>query len=139
MGKLDTALFDYLTTDPGFESLVGDRLFPIRIPEGAGLPAVTYARVSAQRTPDYDPFDVTHAFVRARMQFNCWSRLAEEAMEIGEAVLLALSGYGGDMGGQLVGATFAVLEQDTYEGISKLYRRSLDFIILYEEDLTPSS
>lgn len=139
MPRLEEALFDYLTNDPGFESLVGDRLFPFHIPEGAAFPNVTYGRVSAQRDYDYDPFESTNAFVRVRMGFHCWSRNPEEAMKIGEAVLLALSGYEGDMGGQLVGASFAVLEQDTYEGETKLYRRSLDFQILYEEDLTPSS
>jgi hypothetical protein len=73
------------------------------------------------------------------MQFNCWSSKAEEAMEVGEAVLLALSGYDGEMGGQLIATAFNVLEQDNYEGETKMYRRMLDFFILYEDELTPSS
>jgi hypothetical protein len=60
-------------------------------------------------------------------------------MQVGEAVMLALSGYGGQMGGQLVGASFNVLEIDIYEPEAKMYRRTLDFQIMYEEDLTPSS
>jgi len=60
-------------------------------------------------------------------------------MELGEAVLLALSGYEGDMAGQPVGASFAILEIDHYESESKVYRRTIDFHILYEESLSLSS
>lgn len=136
---LETALYGYLTSDPGVEALVLDRVYPVRMPEGTILPAITYARVSATRTYTYDSFEDTDAFTKARVQFNCWSTRPEEAMEIGEAVLLALSGYDGDMGGQLIGASFAVLEQDLYDGETKIYRRSLDFHILYEDNITSSS
>lgn len=137
--SLESALFGYLTTDPGVEALVGTRVFPFRVPEGANLPAVSYGRAGAVRLYTYDDFEDTNAFVRARVSFHCWSHKAEEAMQVGEAVLLALSGYEGDMGGQLIGSSFNVLEMDTYEGDTKMYRRTLDFHITYEEDLTPTS
>jgi hypothetical protein len=137
--NLESALFDYLTSDPGVESLVDDRVYPMRVPEGAILPAISYGRTSATRTYTYDSFEDTNAFVRVRMQFNCWSSKAEEAMQVGEAVLLALSGYDGELSGQLVASAFNVLEQDMYEGETKMYRRMLDFMILYEDELTPSS
>lgn len=136
---MEDALFTYLTGDTNVDALVGDGVYPGRVPEGAPLPAISYGRVSAQRDYDYDPFEDTHAFVKARFTFHCWSNKSEEAMDVGEAVLLALSGYNGEVGGVLVGASFAVLEQDVYDGTSKMFRRSLDFMILYEEDLTPSS
>lgn len=136
---LENALFAYLSTDPQLSSLVEDRIFPIRMPEGTVLPAVTYARVSSSRTYFYEKFEDTDPFTRVRVQFNCWSNIADQAMEVGEAVLLALSGYDGDMAGQLIGSSFNVLEQDQYEGDAKLFRRILDFHIMYEDDLEPTS
>lgn len=136
---LENALFAYLSTDPQLSSLVEDRIFPIRMPEGTVLPAVTYARVSSTRTYFYEKFEDTDPFTRVRVQFNCWSNIADQAMEVGEAVLLALSGYDGDMAGQLIGSSFNVLEQDQYEGDAKLFRRILDFHIMYEDDLEPTS
>lgn len=136
---LEKALFDYLTSDPNVENLVSDRVYPIRVPEGAQLPAVTYARVSANRIYTHDAFEDTNAFVRTRIQINCWSTKADEALEIGEAVMLALSGYEGDMSGTLIGASFVALEMDQYEGESKLFRKTLDFQIMYEDNLSPSS
>ena len=140
---LEQAVFDYLSEDPTLSALVGEgddaRIYPFRVPEGKALPAISFSRVGANRTYTYDPFETTNAFVRVRLSFHCWSERPEVAMEVGEAVMLALSGYGGQMGGQLVGASFNVLELDMYEAESKMYRRTLDFHIMYEEDLTPSS
>jgi hypothetical protein len=141
--SLEQALFDYLSEDPVVSALVGAgeeaRIYPFRVPEGKALPAISYARAGTNRTYTYDSFEETNAFVRARVSFHCWSNVPDEAMQVGEAVMLALSGYGGQMGGQLVGASFNVLEIDIYEPESKMYRRTLDFHIMYEEDLTPSS
>lgn len=139
MPKLEAALFEYLTADPGISDLVGDHIYPVTLPVKSPLPAIAWNRVGAQRLYTYDDFEDTAAWVRARVQFNCWATTAAEAMRIGEAVLLALSGYEGDMAGQFIGASFNVLEMDTYESVTKLYRRTLDFSISYEDDLSVSS
>lgn len=138
MPNLEAALFDYLTADPGIAGLVGDRIFPLRGPEGVQLSYIAWQRVGAQRLYTYDDFEDTSAWVRARIQFSCWAVSSIEAMRVGEAVLLALSGYDGDMAGQLVGSSFAVLEMDDYEPATRLYRRILDFSISYEDDLVGS-
>jgi len=68
------------------------------------------------------------------VQFSCWSTTPLEAIKAGEAVLLALSGYDGDMAGQQIGSSQAEFELDDYQPGVKLYRRLVDFIITYEED-----
>lgn len=133
MPALEQALFTYLSDDPGIASLVGDRIYPVRLPEGCVLPAVAWQRISARRLYTHDSFDDTAAFVQARVQFSCWATTALEAIRIGEALLLALSGYGGDMAGELIGSSMADLELDDYEPQHKLYRRIVDFLIAYEE------
>lgn len=136
---LETALFDYLSTDPGVSALVGERIYPNRLAEKTLIPAITWHRVDAPRTYTFDSFEDTDAWVQARIQFNCWAYTPDVAMTVGEAVLMALSGFDGDMAGQLIGSSFAVNEFDTYEGETKFHRRILDFIISYEDALSTGS
>lgn len=139
MPKLETALYEYLSADGGISALVGDRIYPNHLTEGTLIPAISWNRVSARRIYTYDAFADTDAWAQARIQINCWAYTAEEAMEVGEAVLLALSGYDGDMSGQLVGSSFADNELDMYEAATKFHRRILDFLISYEDDLVSES
>jgi len=139
MPKLEVALTSYLTAD-GSEvaAMVGDRVFPVKVPEGAKLPCISWRRVSASRQYTHDPYDTTDAWVTARVQFSCWATTPLDAIKVGEAVMLALSGYEGDMAGQLIGSSDGVLEMDDYQTEQKLFRRVVDFIISYEDDLHSS-
>lgn len=139
MPILESALYDYLSTDVSVSALVDERIYPFRLPEGCVLPAIAWQRISSSRIYTHDPFEDTAAFVRARVQFSCWAVTPLEAIQIGEAVLLALSGYSGDMSGQLIGASSAELELDEYEQQTKLYRRVVDFFITYEDEPKPVS
>lgn len=139
MPRLEAAIFDYLSSDPVIESFVGDKIFPVRGPDKVPLPYISWRRVSANRLYTYDRFADTDAWTTARIQFDCWATTANEAMEIGEAVLAALSGYEGDMSGQLIGSSFAVNEFDTFDTESKFHRRTLDFFVSYEDDVVGAS
>jgi len=139
MPKLEAAVYAYLVTQPSVSALVDDRIFPFRLQEGCDLPAIAWQRVSAERTYTYDSFVDTAAFVTARVQFACWARTPLEAIEVGEAILQVLSGYEGDMSGELIGSSMAALELDDYEPQTRLYRRLIDFHITYEDDLSISA
>ena len=138
MPYLEAALYSYLQTVPEVAALVDDRIYPIRLPQGAELPAVTQQRISAQRAYTHDPFAETLAWVNARVQFTCWSETQAEAIEVGEAIVLALSGYEGDLGGVPMGSATVVLELDGYEAATKLFRRIVDVRFDYEEATTTS-
>jgi hypothetical protein len=133
--KLEEALFDYLTSDAGVSALVDERVYPVRLPERSLIPAISWSRVSANRIYTYSTFEDTDAWVAARIQFNCWDYTAMGSMELGEAVLKALSGYYGEF----IGSSFAINELDIYEAPTKFHRRILDFLISYEDDLVVGS
>jgi len=140
--KLEQALFDYLTADPTLSGLIGERLFPVTLPQPPAqtkLPAVSYERVSAVRLYTFDTFEDTDAWPRARVSFTCWSNTPREAIVVGEAIMAALSGYEGDMAGAYIGSSFAELELDGYVPSAKLYRRIVDFHIAYEDDFASAS
>lgn len=138
--KFEIGIYEYLSTDSGVGALVTDdegncRIYPVRLPEGATLPAISWQRISGDRIYTHDGYADTKPWTTARIQFNAWSNTSEEeAMLLGDAILLALSGYEGDLGGQVVGSSFAVTDRDDYEAQTKIYRRILDFQISYEDD-----
>lgn len=135
--SFEEAIFTYLSEDPAISALVETRIYPVRLPEKCLIPAISWNRVDANRLYTYDSFEDTEAWVTARVQFNCWAYTAHEAMDVGTAVLTALSGYDGDMGGELITA-FSVNELDTYEPGTKFHRRVLDFFISYQDSLKTS-
>jgi hypothetical protein len=133
--KLEYALFEYLSTDPGISALVDTRIYPSKIPEPGIFPAIAWNRVSTNRINTYDSFDTgSEAYSFARIQFDAWDKSFEGAIAVGEALLAALSGYGGVMSGELITA-HAVNEFDDHDSATKLFRRSLDFMVGYEDDV----
>lgn len=136
MPKLEYALFDYLTTNPGLFALVETRVFPAKIPELVDVfPAIAWNKISARRVRTYDRFEDFDAFGFHRIQFDAWAKTWEEAVQVGEALLAALSGYGGDMSGVLVTA-HPINEFDDHDSGTKLFRRTLDFEVTYEDEVT---
>lgn len=138
MPQLETALFDYLSSDPAIAAIVGTRIYPMRLAEKTLIPAISWNRVSTQRQYTYDSYEDTDAFVTARVQINCWAYTHGEADELGGAVLAALSGYSGEMAGELIQSSFTVNEFDTYEAPTKFHRRVMDFMLSYEDAVAQS-
>lgn len=133
MPQLEDGLYAYLAGDPAVSAIVGDRIFPNVVPEGTIIPAIRYQRITTSREYTHDPFSETHAWVSATVQIDSWFSSALGAMELGEAVMLALSGFHGDMEGVLIGAVFNIRESDTYDPQKKLHGRSQDYRFTYAD------
>lgn len=135
--SLQTAIFAYLSADAQLTALVNTRIYPVRLPEKATIPAITYRRVSTNREETYG--GGTDTWVRARVQFNCWGRSETEAADVGTALLILLSGYDGDMGGELLVSSSTIDEFDFNDAPVKFFRHILDFRLSYEDELSVSS
>lgn len=93
MSLIDAACRSVLATNAAVTTLVGQRIYPDRLPAGATLPAISYSLIS--EVPDrYVP-----GVRQARVQISCWSAPAEhhgirspaEVTALAEAVISALS------------------------------------------------
>jgi len=90
---IDAACRAVLAADAGAAALVGQRIYPDRLPAGATLPALTYSLISEVPDP-YVP-----GVRQARVQVSCWDAPAEHAgvrspatvTAVAEAVISALS------------------------------------------------
>ena len=130
------AMYEFLAAQPGITAIVDDRIYPHHLPEGAKIEgAITWFRVSAPRVHTYGTDEVPMAgdWVNARIQFDCWDTTAEKAARLGDQVVIAFSGYGGDMGGQVQAVSTVENEIDTFETPLKVYRRIVEVIVSYQE------
>lgn len=139
MPQLEPGLYTYLSTDPATSALVGLRVYPNIVPEGTILPAIQYQRITTDRDDDYDEFGTMRSFVRATVQITAWATSAQAAMEVGEAVMLALSGFHGSLGGVAVGRVTNIRESDVYDPQKKLHGRTADFEFWFQDAIIVAS
>jgi hypothetical protein len=86
----------YLLAKPAIAALVGDRMYPERLPQRAALPAITYQRVFGTSLFTHDG---AAGLGRGRLQLDCWGSTYQQSAELAEAVRAELAGYLGPMGG----------------------------------------
>jgi hypothetical protein len=132
VADLSEILFTYLSTE--LAGVVSTRIYPGKLPEPVTFPAIAWHLVDARRDRGYEPFNEFEAFVFARVQFDCWGRSYDEAADVGNDLLGALSGYGGLMAGTLI-TGHPINEFEDHDSLIKKYRRVLDFEVTYQDSV----
>lgn len=132
---IETALYALLTGDGTLTSLVSARIFPVLVPQGTTMPAVTYAQVSGGRV---HATDGPAGLVNSRWQFNCWGVSNASARAVSDALRQAIDGYSGTTGGVTIQAIQTEMEvniEANPAGINRArrYGKALDFNVWFEE------
>jgi hypothetical protein len=120
--SLESNLYSLLSSDVNITAIVSARIYPVTLPQGAALPALTYSRIST--TPEYT-HDGAEGIARARVQIDCWAERHATALSLAQAVLGAL------VGATDMGVSFFENEVDLYEPERGIYHRVLDMIVWY--------
>jgi hypothetical protein len=121
---IEEVLRDHLLSE--MSDLVGNRVYPLRMPQNAQMPAIVYQRISTvPRHRQGGPASLA----RHRFQIDCWARTYGEAATVAYRVQWALEGRRGRIGASLMDNA-----SDDYDEKATLYRRSLD-VIMWEEGL----
>ena len=123
---IEADLYAHLTNDPGVNALVGSRVFPLHLSQGAALPAISYQRISGPR--EYDLAGPTGRS-RPRMQIDCWANSYSTVKNLASKVILSLNGLNGDMGGVNVDGIELEGERDGFEETTEYKRVILEFKI----------
>ena len=87
--SIESSLFTALTGNAALTALIGTRLYPDAMPQGAVLPCIVYQRISTPRTQGFgssQPVIVS----RPRLQFSCWALTASAALAVCAALRTAL-------------------------------------------------
>lgn len=135
MKDISQAVFEYLKTRDEIVGRVGDRIYPIVLPQDASLPAIVYSPVLA----NYDSaLQGDTGYVRQTMQFVCHDRTYKQSRELSRMVKRAFQDYHGDMCGLWIEAVFIKTDYE-YNGNTALkydteeYMSSIEFDIQFNE------
>jgi hypothetical protein len=137
------ALTAALMTDPTLASLIGDRIYPLYVPQTAVKPALAWQLVSLSRK-DNRALDSTNRINRARFALSGVSKDPGDTTAVAEAMRQILDGFTGLLGTWpdvvTVVETIADGEQDFIEGPidgtgRPTYRTVCDYVIRYREPL----
>ena len=119
-------LFTYLTLEaPDVVSLVGTRVYPLKLPAQAVMPAITFQRISGPKAiatqADEGP---THA----RIRINCWASTYEGSNALAGAVVSDLAGDAGPGLGHGKDG-----DQEDDDPNTGLFRRRLEYLYWIDE------
>ena len=133
---MTTTLRQLLLSDPAIVGLVGQRVYPLRLPEGYTTPAITLQLVTKDR--DYS-MDVTSegAHRSHTYQLNCCADTYLQAVELADAVIAKISNYQNSFNGVDI-RNIEVQNETDLDGIEAeskaqtMYVRALDILIQIE-------
>jgi hypothetical protein len=127
---------------PAVASLLGDRVYPVILPQAATFPAATYQRIGSGSRVGSHHGDT--GLVVGRVQFDFWDRTYLGAKTAAAAVRRALQDANRQLakGAVPAGGTGVVrkigvtLDRDDYddEDTVKLYRPAFDVLTWFKED-----
>ena len=129
---IDEAIFVYQTNPARstYESM-GDRLYPVQLPQDPIYPAATFQQIAAQLTDTGQsaPSDLEDALV----QFDCYALKHSQAKALAKALRADLSGFRGNLGGLDVGAVHFQNEWDFWGAEAKVWRVTVEFRFLFNQ------
>lgn len=123
---IEVAIVDLITKNSGIIALIGDRIYPLRLPQDVIFPAMTYSVIS---NPEGH---ITH-WGNPRIQLDVFSERFLEGRDISTRIKNLLRGYSGidNTNAVKIKQIVFINWQDIPE-MDNLYRVSMDFKILNE-------
>jgi hypothetical protein len=128
---LGDGLFAYLAA----RLSVGDRVYPLTLPQGAVLPAVVYQLVGGEGPlhSHADAHDGTgpagSSYQRSRVQLGCWADSARGAELLAAEVERAVDGFTGTWGAVPIASALVDTSLDDYRPDVGRYRRIVDVLV----------
>jgi hypothetical protein len=127
---LGAAVVSILEGSPAVTALAGQRIYPVRLPRGVTLPAITYLIVSAPRDETQQG---PSGLVYTRLQVSCWGEDYDAAKAVSEAVRRTLDGYRGTVADLRIDGVELLSERDDIEPEPGTYQSVLDLRVKYAE------
>jgi hypothetical protein len=125
---IETGLFALFSADAGVSAAVGDRIYPVLLPTGAVMPAITFQIVSGQTKPGLK----TRGLQRWRLQVDCWGESYLDAATAREAVVKLLDMHNATLSdGTRLQAAIFIQPIDFYAGENELYRCGAEFYLYF--------
>jgi hypothetical protein len=135
---IDDSMYTYLSTFAGLTALVSKRVYPIVMPLNCILPAVSYQRISTERT---HAFQADATLASATYQVSSWAKTDtvrkgySHTQLVSTQVRTALQNFSGALGsgGVTVSAVLLIGELSDYDTSTETYAIHQDFEVWYQE------
>ena len=127
---IEEGLSAYILSSPAITSLIGDRVFPMSLPGGSALPALTYQVIS---DPPNTVLKGESKKRHPRIQLSCWSNSYGSAKQLANLIRRQVAGYSKVFGTVNVGAALYRGSNDLYSPEYSLFHVPVDFEIWYDE------
>jgi hypothetical protein len=119
---LSADFYSRLISHAGLSALVGDRIYPLVLPQNTALPAVVYQRISGQRIQNLTRD--TGGPQRIRVQLTAWAEDVDTANSVAEQVRQAMEAATG-------WRALHALDVEQYEPDTGLYSVVADYLVHY--------
>ncbi len=133
---IEIALTDHLLEDQNLSALIGDRVFPLVLPQenktiypDGVTPAVVWQRISSPRALSLSGETANNP----RFQFSGYADDLMVARQIADALNQSLDFFAGTLGGRTKAQVLRADYRDSYEHETGLYRSDVDFFILHNK------
>ena len=127
---METAVRAILAADGTVSGLVSSRIYPMKLPQGPTMPAITYSRVSGPRVQELSG---PSGLAFPRVQVDSWASTYAGVKALADAVRKALDGYRDTIASIRIGGVIMDGEVDIYEPGVEEYRVTQDYIVWHDE------
>jgi len=128
---MEAGLFSFLSGEQNVTALVGSRIYPLKLPQAATYPAITYQRVSGDRIRSLDG---PSGLADPRIQLDLWDKTYSGVKALADTVRGALDGFRGLMGTDNIGGVLLLSDSDFYEQGVEVFRVIQDYSIWHKEN-----
>ena len=130
--SLETSLVAHVQADPILSGLIGDRIYPLRVPIDAALPALAYQVISGSGILAHDG---PTGLANKRVQLACVGATYAEAADLADALVALYRGFKGQLAsGVEVGFAEDVNQTDGQaDELPAGYVRFIDLMFLHKE------
>ena len=111
-GTLEEAVWARLMGAAAVTDVVGLRVYPVVVPQGAARPYVRYFRVSG---PRFGVMAGASGLAMGRIQFDCVADRYATAKTLAQALRVLWDGWSGESAGVTIQGCRVVAEDDQYE------------------------
>jgi len=125
---IENAIYHILSNDAGVSGKISTRIYPMVAPENASVDYYcTYQIISSATNSTKSSIGDRDTFL---IQIDAYGPTNTKAAELGQDIRTALEGYSGTANGVVIEYCDYKGQNDTFEELENLFRKSYDFEIL---------
>lgn len=128
---IEKALYQKLSSTSAINAVVGNRIYPVFLPEKTALPAIVFLRVST--TGAAISHTKSSGKLTSSFEVGCYGKDIQVAKSLAKLVRGALSGFSGSVAGIVIHRAEVENEFDDYDFETGLYTVPVEVSLTHDE------